>query len=294
MEGKTKHNQFLKSSLTTLRQFQLFVFQASSPDEIMFFRPIKTKETGRSGASLLDTLYNVAKASTPPSTPRHQPARDLPDVVRRRAVEDSNVKFKIERPWKFCQVSNWAIFVFCNSEIYFLSYLTYSAHRLIGSRIIESATYCNKILLYTIIPEQYRKYVGLLNHSVIVITFMLILSDSINRRTLYYQISWLFFLNNFISVKREGVWTSVSTTKISRRRSRLNLRVAFILINENLGLYISFGFTDENNNLIHLKWLSYYEIPVFFIRPYKVKSIRSHLFFLLRMMIFFELILYRS
>ena len=142
MEGKTKNNQFLKSSLTTLRQFQLFVFQASSPDEIMFFRPIKTKETGRSGASLLDTLYNVAKASTPPSTPRHQPARDLPDVVRRRAVEHSNVEFKIERPWKFCQVSNSAIFVFCNPEIY-LSYLTYSAHCLIGSRIIESAACCN-------------------------------------------------------------------------------------------------------------------------------------------------------
>jgi len=104
MEGKTKNNPFLKSALATLRQFQLFVFEASRPDEIMFFRPIKSKETGKSGASLLDTLYNVAKASTPPSTPRHQTTRDLPDIVQRKFVENSNIGFRIERPWKFCQV----------------------------------------------------------------------------------------------------------------------------------------------------------------------------------------------
>ena len=45
---------------------------------------------------------------------------------------------------------------------------------------MESAAYCNQTLL---VP--YDKNVGLLNHSVIVITFMLAQSDPIKRRTLY-------------------------------------------------------------------------------------------------------------
>ncbi len=55
----------------------------------------------------------------------------------------------------------------------------YSARRLIGSRIIESAAYCNQKLLALLYLNRTQ------NTSVIVITFMLAESDSIKRRALY-------------------------------------------------------------------------------------------------------------
>jgi hypothetical protein len=59
----------------------------------------------------------------------------------------------------------------------------YSARRLIGSRTIESAAYCNKKLLahliYILTVNKTRR---LIESSVIVITFKLAQSDSIKRR----------------------------------------------------------------------------------------------------------------
>ncbi len=66
-----------------------------------------------------------------------------------------------------------------------VSLFQYSARRLIGSRIIESAAYCNKKLLAHLYLDSTQK----LNHSVIIITFMLAQSDSIKRRALYLHVS---------------------------------------------------------------------------------------------------------
>ncbi len=61
----------------------------------------------------------------------------------------------------------------------------YSVRCLIRSLIIESAAYCNQILLIPLCTYIVHKKVGKLNHSVIVITFKLAQSDPIKRRTLY-------------------------------------------------------------------------------------------------------------
>jgi hypothetical protein len=57
----------------------------------------------------------------------------------------------------------------------------YSVRRLIGSRIIESAAYCNQIIGIPLAHKKCRFF----NHSVIVITFILAQSNPIKRRTLY-------------------------------------------------------------------------------------------------------------
>jgi len=63
---------------------------------------------------------------------------------------------------------------------------TTCARRLIGSRIIESVAYSNQILMAPLYFNQYKKRIGLLDHSVIVINLMLAQSDPIRRRILYY------------------------------------------------------------------------------------------------------------
>ena len=63
----------------------------------------------------------------------------------------------------------------------------YSAHRLIESLTIESAAYCNKILLVPLYLNSTRKKTSV--NWIIqfnVITFMLAQIDPINRRTLYF------------------------------------------------------------------------------------------------------------
>ena len=59
----------------------------------------------------------------------------------------------------------------------------YSARRFIGSRIIESAAYCNHILL-VLLNLNSNKNIGLFKHLVIAITFMLVRSDPNKRRGL--------------------------------------------------------------------------------------------------------------
>jgi hypothetical protein len=54
----------------------------------------------------------------------------------------------------------------------------YSVRRLIGSWIIESAIYCDQILLVPLYLNMFKKHIGLLNHSVTVMTFMSAQSDS--------------------------------------------------------------------------------------------------------------------
>jgi hypothetical protein len=60
-------------------------------------------------------------------------------------------------------------------------YKSYPAHRLIRSRIIESAAYCNQILQVLLQLNWAQKNVDYLNHSVIVITFMLAQSNPVKQ-----------------------------------------------------------------------------------------------------------------
>ena len=102
LEGKSKDNPTLKSALATLRLHLLFVFEATNHDQAVFFRPIKNLHA-RSGTSLLDTLYNVAKSSPQVSATLNL-VRDPPDILPRKLVKtglcDENW-FELEQPWKF-------------------------------------------------------------------------------------------------------------------------------------------------------------------------------------------------
>ncbi len=56
-----------------------------------------------------------------------------------------------------------------------------------GSRLIESAAYCNQIWLAQLyIKSAQNTSISLLNHSVIVIAYVSAQSDPIKRRTLYF------------------------------------------------------------------------------------------------------------
>ena len=66
-------------------------------------------------------------------------------------------------------------------------------HIAITDNIISSLLQLYITGLITCIPKQYIKYAGQLNHSVIVITFMLAQNDIIKRRTLYLALSSLHF-----------------------------------------------------------------------------------------------------
>jgi hypothetical protein len=102
LEGKSKDNPALKSALATLRQHLLFVFEATNPDQLIFSRPIKIGKE-RSGSSLLDTLYSVAKSSPHVSATLNL-VRDPPEILPRKLVETGLCEdnwFEVEQPWKF-------------------------------------------------------------------------------------------------------------------------------------------------------------------------------------------------
>ena len=105
LEGRSKDNPVLKSSLATLRQHLLFVFEAISPDKLIFYQPIKNVSS-RSGSSLLDTLYNVAKSS-PQVAATLNPLRDPPDILPRKLVKTGLCLvnwFELEKRWTFANL----------------------------------------------------------------------------------------------------------------------------------------------------------------------------------------------
>ena len=111
----TGNGGLLKSSLDSLRQHLLVVFEAKNRREVAVYKVQKENSKSAVGG-IFDTLYNVAKSTTSGSSSTTTAAKDPPEFVRCNP-EEASAGIELVKPWKFSSLVLKEVRVFLISRL---------------------------------------------------------------------------------------------------------------------------------------------------------------------------------